>query len=199
MIKVAITGGIGSGKSTLCEVFAATGVPIYNSDKEAKRLMAESAKLRQAIIEAFGEESYTPEGLNRAYLAKVVFQSDERRERLNSIVHPAVRGDFKMWCAMHAERHAYVILESAILFNSGFDAAVDITVAVLAPAELRIMRTVNRDGVSAEQVRERMASQLSDEELARRADYTVVNIIEGELTDAAQRLDKIFRYETARS
>lgn len=199
MIKVAITGGIGSGKSTLCQAFSTAGVPIYFADKEAKRLMSESEALRRSIIEAFGEQSYDGEILNREYLAERVFGDAQNLAQLNSIVHPAVLRDFEMWAQMHSEQHPYVIMESAILFESGFDSKVDLTVAVLAPEELRVMRVVNRDGVSVEQVRSRMAAQLSEEELAERANYTVVNIIEGEMDDAAQRLDQIFKHASFKS
>ncbi|MFI3282373.1 MAG: dephospho-CoA kinase [Rikenellaceae bacterium] len=195
MIKVAVTGGIGSGKSTLCDAFMRAGVPIYNADSEAKRVMSDYAKVRGEIVAEFGDEAYDEEGLNRAYLAKVVFGDDDKLARLNAIVHPAVKRDFEMWTAMHAESMPYVIMESAILFESGFDACVDLSVAVLAPEELRLQRVVNRDGVTVEQVRSRMAAQLSEEELNARADYTVVNIMEGEMDDAAQRLDQIFKHE----
>ncbi len=195
MIKVAITGGIGSGKSTLCDAFSRAGTPIYNADKEAKRLMAEDAKLRDALIAEFGEDTYCEEGVNRQHLAQIVFGCAEKLSRLNAIVHPAVMRDFEMWSMMHSENSPYVIMESAILFESGFDKCVDLSVAVLAPEELRLQRVVNRDGVTVEQVRARMAAQLSEEELNERANYTVVNIIEGEMDDAAQRLDQIFKHE----
>ncbi len=198
MIKVAVTGGIGSGKSTLCGAFSRAGIPIYNTDIEAKRLMTEDAKLRQAITNEFSDEAYNDQGLNRQYLSSVVFSDPQKLTILNSIVHPAVMRDFEMWSMMHSENMPYVILESAILFESGFDKCVDLSVAVLAPEELRLMRVVNRDGVTAEQVRSRMAAQLSEEELNERANYTVVNIIEGEMDDAAQRLDQIFKYEASK-
>ncbi len=198
MIKVAITGGIGSGKSTLCAAFSAAGIPIYYSDKEAKRVMNEDSKVQDKIIETFGAEAYNDEGLNREYMASVVFKDPEKLAILNSIVHPAVKRDFEMWSMMHAENMPYVIMESAILFESEFDKVVDITVAVLAPEELRLQRVVNRDGVTVEQVRARMAAQLTDEELNERSNYTVVNIIEGEMGDAAQRLDQIFKYEASK-
>ncbi len=195
MIKVAITGGIGSGKSTLCDAFSRAGTPIYNADSQAKRLMIESSKLRESLCAEFGTETYNDEGLDRKYLAQVVFSDPEKLARLNSIVHPAVMHDFEMWSMMHSEQSPYVIMESAILFESGFDKCVDLSVAVLAPEELRLQRVVNRDGLTVEQVRSRMAHQLSEEELNERANYTVVNIIEGEMDDAAQRLDQIFKHE----
>ncbi|MFI3303000.1 MAG: dephospho-CoA kinase, partial [Rikenellaceae bacterium] len=133
MIKIAVTGGIGSGKSTLCDAFSRAGIPIYNADAEAKRLMNESSKLRAQIVDAFGDESFDENGLNRKYLSSVVFANSEKLAMLNAIVHPAVMRDFEMWSAMHAENMPYVILESAILFESGFDRCVDLSVAVLAP------------------------------------------------------------------
>ncbi len=201
MIRVGVTGGIGSGKSTLCHAFEQAGVPIYYSDMEAKRLMSDDKVLRDKIIAEFGAESYiaTNDGvmeLNRPYLAREVFGSDARRESLNALVHPAVRADFDRWAEEQgANDIPYVIVESAILLDSEFVNHVDLSVGVLAPEELRLQRVVNRDGASVEQVRERIAAQMSEEEMFRRCDYTVVNIIEGEMDDAAQRLDQIFKHE----
>ncbi|MFI3320030.1 MAG: dephospho-CoA kinase [Rikenellaceae bacterium] len=200
MIKVGVTGGIGSGKSTLCHAFEVSGVPIYYSDREAKRLMSDDEVLREKIIAEFGAESYIESDgtaeLNRPYLAREVFGSDARRESLNALVHPAVRADFDRWAEeQSANDIPYVIVESAILLDSEFVNHVDLSVGVLAPEELRLQRVVNRDGVSVEQVRERIAAQMSEEEMFRRCDYTVVNIIEGEMDDAAQRLDQIFKHE----
>ncbi len=200
MIKVAITGGIGSGKSTLCRAFARGGVPIYNADNEAKRLMRESVTLREAIIKEFSTEAYDDAGeLNRKYLSEVVFKDESKLSALNKIVHPAVMRDFEMWSMIHSESAPYVILESAILFESKFNRAMNLTVAVLAPQELRVQRVVNRDGASEEQVRARMVAQLSDEEFSERCDYTVVNIVEEDMDDAAKYLDQIFKYESSKS
>ncbi len=174
MIKVAICGGIGSGKSTICRMFAERGIAIYDSDARAKALMNESEPLRAALIEAFGEECYADGVVNRPYLAGCVFSSAEQLARLNGIVHPAVRADFLRWTA--EQEGDYCILESAILFESGFDALVDKTVAVLAPPSLRVERAMQRDGASREQIEARMRAQMSDDELVARADFSVVNI-----------------------
>lgn len=174
MIRVAICGGIGSGKSTICEMFAGYGVAIYDSDSRAKQLMTESEPLREALIEAFGEQCYNEDGLNRAYLANRVFGSEEQLEKLNSIVHPAVKEDFLAWAEQ--QEGDYCILESAILFESGFDAVVDRSVAVLTPKPLRIERAMQRDGATLEQVEARIKAQMSDDELMRRADFAIVNI-----------------------
>ena len=150
MYKVGVTGGIGSGKSTVCRLFAERGIAVYDSDSQAKRLMEESDTLRAALVGAFGTECYAEGRLNRRYLAGRVFGDAEALARLNALVHPAVREDFRMW----AERQSgpYVILESAILFEAGFENEVDTTLAVLAPAEERVKRCMERDGASREEV-----------------------------------------------
>ena len=174
MIKIAICGGIGSGKSTVCQMFAERGAAIYDSDSRAKALMNESASLRKALIAEFGEECYADGALNRPYLAEKVFGSAEQLAKLNSIVHPAVKADFLAWADM--QEGDYCILESAILFESGFDALVDKTVAILAPLPFRIERAMQRDGVTREQIEARVNAQMSDDELVRRADFAIVNI-----------------------
>ena len=193
MMKVGITGGIGSGKSTVCRLFARLGVAVYDSDREAKRLMAEDAALRGGIVGRFGAGSYADGVLNRGYLAARVFSDPEALAALNALVHPAVLADFAAW----SERQTgdYVILESAILFEAGLEHAVDRTVAVLAPLELRLERTCRRDGCDREAVLHRMAAQLDDDTLCARADYTIVNILESDLAPAVGELDRRFRYE----
>jgi dephospho-CoA kinase len=174
MIKVAICGGIGSGKSTVCQMFADRGIAIYNSDQRAKTLMVESQSLREKIIAEFGEASYIDGDINRPFLAQKVFNSAEQLARLNSIVHPAVKDDFLAWA--EAQEGEYCILECAILFESGFDKVVDKTVAVLAPLPLRISRAMERDGATREQIEARVKAQMSDDELAKRVDFAIVNI-----------------------
>ena len=197
MIRVGVTGGIGSGKSTACEIFAEMGVAVYDCDREAKRLMTESVTVRDQIIETFGKEAYAEGELNRAYLAEKVFGSEEQLARLNAIVHPAVREDFRAWCAQHGQE-AYVLMESAILFDAGFESEVDVTLAVVAPRELRTMRVCNRNGLTPEQVEERMAHQMSDDELHARANYTMVNISLDYLRSDVEAMDKILRREASR-
>lgn len=196
MYKVGITGGIGSGKSTVCALLADYGVAVYDSDAEAKRLMESSAELRDALQEAFGEESYTESGLNRAYLASKVFGDEEQLQRLNSIVHPAVRADFAAWA--ERQRTPYVVLESAILFESGFDNAVDTSLAVLAPLEERVRRTMERDNADRESVLRRLGHQLSDNELHSRAAQTIVNIRRDYLESDVEQLHKRYLYEANR-
>jgi dephospho-CoA kinase len=196
MYKVGITGGIGSGKSTLCQLLTAFGASLYDSDSRAKLLMAEDERLHDALCDEFGAECYNDEGLNRSFLASKVFGDEEALRRLNAIVHPAVREDFRRWAA--EPRSEYVILESAILFESGFDSEVDTTIAVLAPLEERLRRTVERDGVSREDVLRRIAHQMSDDELHSRADRTIVNLRRDYLESDAEQLHKTLLYEARR-
>lgn len=173
MKKIAICGGIGSGKSTVCQMFAERGVAIYDSDSRAKALMNESEPLRRALMAEFGAECYEGGVLNRPYLAQRVFASPEQLSKLNAIVHPAVKEDFLRWA--EEQSGDYVILESAILYESGFDLLVEKVVAVLAPLPLRIERAMQRDGASREQIEARIKAQMSDDELMARADFAIVN------------------------
>ncbi len=199
MIKVGVTGGIGSGKSTFCRLLAQKGVPLYVADDEAKRLMHCDMALRNALIAAFGSDCYTSQGLNRQGLAAKVFGNPEALQRLNELVHPAVMADFLRWAEeQEAKGAVYVLFESAILFSAGLADSVDRTVAILAPETLRLERACCRDGAEPEAVRRRMAAQMQDDELAERADYVLVNILETDLAEEADRLDKIFRYEAFR-
>ncbi|MBR1963044.1 MAG: dephospho-CoA kinase [Alistipes sp.] len=199
MIKVAICGGIGSGKSTVCKMFAERGVALYDSDARAKALMNESDELRKALVAEFGEECYADGALNRSYLASRVFGSEEQLAKLNSIVHPAVKADFLRWA--EGQEGDFCILESAILFESGFDAVVDKTVAVLAPLPLRIERAMARDGASREQIEARVKAQMSDDELVARADFAIVNIhledVEKDVAELAYRF-KMMNNEQSR-
>ena len=196
MYKIGVTGGIGSGKSTVCELLRDRGVAGYDSDSRAKQLMAESDALREQLIAAFGAECYNAEGLDRAFLASKVFGNEEALQQLNSIVHPAVRADFQTWAEQ--QQSPYVVLESAILFEAGFETEVDATLAVMAPMPMRLERTMARDGVDKESVMRRMEHQLSDDELHRRASRTIVNINREYLEGDIEQLHKIFVYESQR-
>lgn len=196
MYKIGVTGGIGSGKSTVCELLRDRGVAVYDSDSRAKQLMAESEALREQLTATFGAECYNAEGLDRAFLASKVFGNEEALQQLNSIVHPAVRADFQIWAEQ--QRSPYVVLESAILFEAGFESEVDATLAVMAPMPMRLERTMARDGVDKESVMRRMEHQLSDDELHRRASRTIVNINREYLEGDIEQLHKIFVYESQR-
>ncbi|MBP3533626.1 MAG: dephospho-CoA kinase [Alistipes sp.] len=191
MIKVGICGGIGGGKSTVCALLAEKGVPVYDSDSRAKALMNTSPEIVDAVKAAFGGQSYRDGTLDRAYLAAKVFGDEAALARLDAIVHPAVRRDFEEWAA--EQQADYVVLESAILFESGFDACVDASVAVLAPHPLRLERAMQRDGAVRERILERMAAQMSDDELAGRADLSIVNIDREDLEHDVAELDRRLR------
>lgn len=193
MYKVGITGGIGSGKSTVCEMLAGRGVAVYTADERAKALMTTDAALRSSIIEAFGSDAYTAEGLNRGFLAANVFASPEALARLNGLVHPAVMADFEAWAEQ--QEGDYVVLESAILFEAALDNRVDVSVAVMAPEALRLERAMARDGASEEQIRARMRNQLSDEERNVRAKFTIVNIVLDDLEEDVEQLHRRLCYD----
>ena len=192
MYKVGITGGIGSGKSTVCAILAEFGVAVYDSDSRAKRLMNEDNTLRERLVERFGSEVYCAEGLNRRYLAERVFGNPEELKALNAIVHPAVMDDFDRWAL--EQEGSYVVLESAILFEASLDRRVDVSVAVMAPEELRIERAMQRDGAQREQIVARMNNQISDEERVERAKYTIVNIDIDNLRSDVEQLHRRLSY-----
>lgn len=196
MYKVGITGGIGSGKSTVCKLLSGYGIAVYDSDARAKALMNESDALRESLCAAFGAECYDAGGLNRRYLASRVFGDEQALMRLNAIVHPAVRADFRAWAEQ--QRGEYVILESAILFDAAFESEVDTTLAVLAPVEERVRRTMERDGADRESVLQRIGHQMSDEELHARADRCLVNLRMDYLESDVEQLHKIYLYEARR-
>lgn len=171
---IGITGGIGSGKSVVSRLLRLMGVPVYDCDSEAKRLMCENTVIREALICKVGDEVYDAGGnLNRAYLASYMFAAAGRVALVNSIVHPVVRADFKQW-AQKAGR-SVVAVESAILFEAGMEADVDSVWLVNASEDIRMKRAIKRDVSSEETVRGRMKSQLSEQEFIRRADVIIYN------------------------
>lgn len=194
MYKVGLTGGIGSGKSTVAELLRDRGIAVYDSDSRAKMLMVNDESLRAALANAFGAECYTEEGLNRAWLAERVFTSAEELGRLNAIVHPAVMRDFAAWS--EAQEGDYVVLESAILLEAGLESHVDVVVAVMAPKGVRIERAMKRDGATAEQIEERMRNQMSDDERTERAKYAIVNIDIEELEEDVEQLHRRLCYDS---
>lgn len=191
MFKVGICGTIGSGKSTVCHIFEDMGIPVYFADDRAKMLMCSSTGLMQQICEAFGSECYNDGVLDRRYLASQIFGDDSKRLLLNSIVHPAVCRDFVLWA--ERQKAAYVIVESAILFESGLDKVVDKTVAVVVPEQIALERAAARDGVDIEAVRARMAVQMNVEQLSAKADFIIENICQQALPEQVARVDALLR------
>ncbi len=171
---IGVTGGIGSGKSVVSRLLRLMGVPVYDCDGEAKRLMSEDVALRQALTETVGAEVYDCHGcLDRVFLATYMFGHPERVAQVNGIVHPAVRADFRAW----AQRLAcdVVAVESAILYEAGMDADVDAVWLVSAPEKLRLQRAMQRDGADEAAIKRRMQSQMDEQHLVQRADHVVYN------------------------
>lgn len=172
--KIGVTGGIGSGKSVVSRLLRLMGVPVYDCDSEAKRLMCSKNAVRDALIAAVGSEVYCADGtLNRAFLSAYMFGYPERVAQVNGIVHPAVRADFDEWARCSGQ--AVVAVESAILFEAGMDADVDAVWLVCAPESLRLQRAMLRDGASEAAIKRRMQSQMNDEHIAQRASFIVRN------------------------
>lgn len=174
MIKIAITGGIGSGKSYISHLLEEMNIPVYNADNESKRLTATDEGIRRQLIALLGEEVYNGGELNKPLLASYLFSDPMHVRQINSIIHPCVKADFFRW--IDEQRGCEIAgLESAILYEAGFEDTVDAVVMVYAPLELRIQRAMQRDNVTEQQVRNRIAAQLDDEEKRLRAHFTVVN------------------------
>ena len=173
MIKIGITGGIGSGKSVVASLFQLLGVPVYIADEESKRLTNRSATIRQQLIALYGEAIYTAEGLNKLLLASKIFQDPEQLRIVNGIIHPEVKRHFEAWAAQQGT--PLCAIESAILFESGFDKVVDTSLMVYAPKALRIERAIARDAASREAIQRRIESQMADEEKRQLADHLIYN------------------------
>lgn len=173
-MRIGITGGIGSGKSYVARRLSELcSVPVYDSDREARRLMEECEEVRAALIRLLGEEAYTPTGeLCKPVVARFLFASAENAAAVNAIVHPAVKADFLRWAE---EQEGDVLLESAILVEAGFQDVIDCLLAVSAPETLRLQRAMQRDGAGEEQIRERMAQQASEETTLQASDFVIIN------------------------
>jgi dephospho-CoA kinase len=174
---VGVTGGIGAGKSVICRIFSILGIPVYDADTRAKRLMEHSGTLRQKIIDSFGPGSYGKSGnLNRAYLAELVFPDSEKVSKLNQLVHPEVALDYQGWAEARLDKFPYVIKEAALLIESGSYRQLDYLVSVVAPEELRIARTLARDpNRSRQQVESIISQQLQDQQRMERSDRVINN------------------------
>lgn len=159
-LRVGLTGGIGSGKSTVAQAFGVLGIPLYSADLASRRLMNEDPEVIASIKEAFGPKTYEGGTLNRAYLASIVFKDKSKLALLNSLVHPATIRDGEEW--MRAAKGPYAIKESSLIFEAGMQPQFDIVIGVSAPVVLRIQRVMQRDKVDSEAVRERMANQIQE-------------------------------------
>lgn len=175
-LKVGITGGIGSGKSLVCQIFKVLGIPVYHSDDRAKSLMTTDKDVVKKIYDNFGEDAYLPDGnLNREFLARTVFSDKKKRKKINSIVHPAVADDFQQWSMDHG-KFPFVIKEAALLVDSGSYKSLDYLISVIAPMDLRIERVLKRDNHrTREQVESIINGQLDDQILISHSQFVISN------------------------
>ncbi|RZJ86671.1 MAG: dephospho-CoA kinase [Chryseobacterium sp.] len=192
MLKIGITGGIGSGKTTVCHVFETFGIPVFYADTVAKEIMTSDKILVKGITEAFGKDSYIEGTLNRPHIAAQVFSSQERLDRLNALVHPAVFRAFELWLDTVPVQAPYILKEAALLFESGSYKMCDCSILVIAPIALRLARVIERDQSTEEQVRARMDKQFSDEQKSAMADDFITN--EGSKSVILQVLDLHQKY-----
>lgn len=170
---IGITGGIGSGKSTIAKVFISMGFPVYNSDTRAKELINSNIDVIDSIKQEFGDDIYSSEGLDRKKMASIVFSDSDKLQKLNSIVHPAVGLDFDKWA--NSQNTSFVLKEAAILFETGIYKSLDKTILVTCPKEERINRVMKRDSATKEAIEARMNSQWSEEKKKELADYIIDN------------------------
>lgn len=172
-LRVGLTGGIGSGKSTVAKVFEVLGIPVYYADEAAKHLMNEDPLLKEQLIQHFGTATYTDGALNRKYLSGIVFNDPAKLELLNSLVHPATIRDGEQW--MKQQTTPYAIKEAALIFESGSQSHLDYVIGVSAPDSLRIHRTIQRDHITREEVIARMNKQIKQLIKMRLCDFVIVN------------------------
>ncbi|GAP72293.1 dephospho-CoA kinase [Candidatus Symbiothrix dinenymphae] len=175
MTTIGITGGIGSGKSIVSKLLDINGIPVYDSDREAKRLTANSPAIREKLTARFGTGLYSDGQLDKTRLASLIFNDKTALEYVNSVIHPEVARDFSEWKKQHEATNRAVALESAILFESGFAQLTDVTVTVSAPLQTKIERVKRRDNLSEQAITERISNQMTDEVRAQLADYALVN------------------------
>ncbi len=174
MLKIGLTGGIGSGKTTVAKVFEVLGIPVYYADDAAKQLMNNNEALKQQLITSFGKETYFENGeLNRKHLSSIVFADKEKLALLNSFVHPATIADAQQWFSKQTA--AYVVKEAALLFESGTAEGLDYVIGVTAPLTVRLKRVMDRDAVSAEEVKRRMANQIDEQLKMKLCDFVLHN------------------------
>lgn len=191
MLRIGLTGGIGSGKTTVARIFSSLGIPIFNADESAKRLMSENEELRKVIIEKFGIDSYIGKDLNRAHLAKLVFADPEKLHWLNTLIHPLTIAEAKKW--MDTQQSPYVIKEAALLFESGAAAGLDFVIGVTAPETLRIKRILQRDKTDIAQAKKRMDLQLEESLKVKLCDFVIDNDETSPLLPQVLKIDEELR------
>ena len=191
MLRIGITGGIGSGKSTVAHVFEVLGIPVYYADREAKKMMNEDEELKQGIMQEFGNAAYINGILNRQHIASVVFADKEKLRVLNALVHPATIRHGLQW--MDRQNTPYVIKEAALIFESGSQEYLDYVIGVSAPLNVRIQRTMQRDKVTREEVLSRMQNQIQEDIKMRLCDFVIRNDEQELVIVQVMALDKKLR------
>lgn len=176
MIKVGITGGIGSGKTYVCKLLELMNFSVFYSDAEAKKIQDTNAYVRSKLIELFGEQAFTENGLNRKYIAEIIFGNPTAKKQLEEIIHPKVAEAFATWCQEKENTDERIVfIESAILYESGFDKMVDKVVMVYADEDVRIERSMRRDGADRTAIEERIKNQSPDKDKRLKADFVIHN------------------------
>lgn len=191
MLRIGLTGGMGSGKSVVAKVFEILGIPVYYADDAAKRLMNTDAVLKKAIIRNFGEECYKDGLLDRHCLASIVFNNKEKLDLLNSLTHPATIADANEW--MKKQKAPYIIKEAALLFESGAEKGLDYVIGISSPLPLRIKRVMQRDGLTEAEVMKRIEKQMDEKEKMKRCDYVIINNEKQLILPRIIELDKKFK------
>lgn len=193
MKKIGLTGGIGSGKSTIAQIIKHIGYPVYIADKEAARLMDSHPDIRKDITERLGANCYTSEGhINKPVLAQIIFENKEALEEVNRIVHPRVMEAFEQWAAMQSA--SLVFCETAILYESGLERYFDAVICVTAPEEVRVRRVMERDHCELKDVMARVRNQMDEDEKCQRANFVIYN--DGEHMAVPQVLDVLHKLQT---
>ena len=188
MLRVGLTGGIGSGKTTVARIFESLGIPVFYADEAAKRLMTEDPKLSEAIKEKFGPSAYLDGKLNRTFIAELIFSEPEKLAWLNQLIHPATINAANRW--FEEQTAPYAIREAALLFESGADKGLDYVIGITAPELLRIERVIKRDGISSDAIKQRMANQLDEENRESRCNFILHNDNSMPLLTQVLELDK---------
>ena len=173
MLKIGLTGGIGSGKTTVAHIFELLGIPVYYADDAAKKLINEDENLKQQIIHHFGKECYVDGKLNRTFLAEIVFSNPQKTKLINSIIHPATIADAVKW--MQKQHAPYAIKEAALIFEAHSEKNLDLVIGVSSTLEVRLERVMLRDGISKEAVEKRMQNQMNEKEKMKNCNFVINN------------------------
>jgi dephospho-CoA kinase len=193
ILKIGITGGIGSGKTLVSRIFFLLGVPVYNADERAKWILASDKEVKEKVIEVFGTKAYQDNKLNREYISQQIFNDQSKLDLLNSIVHPRVGSDFEKWLPAQSE-YPYILKEAALLYEAGTYKSLDKIITVFSPPKLRMKRLLERDPHRTEEdIRRIMEKQMDESEKVKRADYVIYNDEKNMLIPQVLALDETFK------